>query len=569
MNQSQDAATLALTGILPSILILACLLSWPISIAILALYRRAVRRSMSMRRGQGLATSRPASGPPPAGAAVPIVEGYADMAPAPEAERLARALVRRPWNAAAAYAAGGLTFALIVTLTYLVANGMTELYPIRFAVLFWMFAWPMVITTVIVAASVRSTKAIVVGAYFAGLAALSVLALARSSETTIGQIALAWVLYNLPATILMLTFLARRIRAIGPLVFVFTAAALTGAQLVMAFVSSSLDFLRAVVELSMMFDVGTWRTLVTLALVGPIIFGFVGWVALKWIRRQYEAKRISDESVTIDAIWILFTVSHGVEFAMAHPAWSLGALAAFVAYKMVSGWFLRSLRNAALEGHAPRLLLLRSFSIGKESERLLDSLEKHWRRIGSIQMIAGYDLASRTIEPHELLDFASGKLARRFIDGPPALEQRMAERDTAPDADGRYRVNDFFCYDNAWRLALTRLVGDSDVVLMDLRGFSRKNAGCVFEIEQLAALAPLAKVIFLVDARTDDGLLRETLRNAAARLAPDSPNSDMASRGVRVFRAGQLGAAMVRRLLAELSAATVSSTRTALHSSTP
>ena len=50
MNQSPDAATVALTGVLPFILIAACLLSWPISLAILGTYRRAVRRSMSMRR---------------------------------------------------------------------------------------------------------------------------------------------------------------------------------------------------------------------------------------------------------------------------------------------------------------------------------------------------------------------------------------------------------------------------------------------------------------------------------------------------------------------------------------
>lgn len=561
-----DAATLALTGVLPFILLVACLLSWPISIAVLAMYRRAVRRSMSMRRGHD-AASRPAPPPATAGPAVAIIEGTNNASRSPAAQRLARELGTRLWMAAAAYAAGGMAFALIATAVYLIANGM-ELFPIRFVTLFWMFAWPAVITTAMVAGSVRSTKGTIVGAYFAVLVLLGAVGMSRSPDLTWGQIAVSWALYNLPATVLMLTFLARRIRAVGPLVFVLTVVALAGSQIVLTFFDMNASALRAVVTVQIWFGVGTTRTYATLIVLGLVAFAFVGWITLKWIRRQYEAKRISDESVTIDAIWILFGVSHGVEFVFAHPAWALAAPVAIVAYKVVSSRLLAALRSAP-DGGAPRLLLLRSFSIGKDSERLLDSLEKHWRRAGSIQMIAGYDLASRTIEPHELLDFASGKLARRFIDGPETLERRMAERDTAPDADGRYRVNDFFCYDNAWRLALTRLVGDSDVVLMDLRGFSRANAGCVFEIEQLAALVPLAKVIFLVDARTDDALLKETLGSAAARLAPDSPNSDMVNRGVRVFRAGELGAAMVRRLLAELSAATASSSRTALHSSTP
>jgi hypothetical protein len=567
MNQSPDAATVALTGVLPFILIAACLLSWPISLAILGAYRRAVRRSMSMRRDHSYAAAQPVPSPATAAPLVAIIETRNDGSLSPDAQRLARELGTRLWMAASAYAAGGMAFALITTTVYLSANGM-ELLPLRFVTLFWMFAWPAVITTAMVGASVRSTKAMIVGVYFAVLVLLGAASVSRSADLTWGQIAIAWALYNLPATALMLTFLARRIRAVGPFVLVFTVVALAGAQLVLTFFDMNESALRAVVSVQMWFGVGTIRTLAALIVLGLVVFAFLGWIAVRWIRRQYEAKRISDEAITIDAIWILFGVSHGVEFVFAHPVWALAAPVAILAYKVVSSRLLLAFHGAP-DGGAPRLLILRSFSIGKDSERLLDSLEKHWRRVGSIQMIAGYDLASRTIEPHELLDFLSGRLDRCFIHGPETLERRIAERDTAPDVDGRYRVNDFFCYDNAWRLALTRLVDDSDVVLMDLRGFSRANTGCVFEIEQLAALVPLAKVIFLVDARTDDALLRETLASAAARLGPDSPNSDMATRGVRVFRAGKLGAAMVRRLLAELSAAAASSTRTALHSSTP
>ena len=126
-------------------------------------------------------------------------------------------------------------------------------------------------------------------------------------------------------------------------------------------------------------------------------------------------------------------------------------------------------------------------------------------------MIAGVDLAHRTVEPHEFLDFISGKLARRFIGGAADLEQRMQERDMRPDRDHRFRVNDFFCYDDTWKMVLSRLVRDSDAVLMDLRGFSRQNAGCVFELGELARMVPLERVVFIVDRRTDEQLLAETL----------------------------------------------------------
>ncbi len=92
-------------------------------------------------------------------------------------------------------------------------------------------------------------------------------------------------------------------------------------------------------------------------------------------------------------------------------------------------------------------------------------------------MIASDDLATRTIEPHEFLDFVARKLARRFIDGYATLTRRLNEMDVLPDRDGRFRVNDFFCYDDRWRMVLSSLVRESDAVLMDLRGFTCRNAG--------------------------------------------------------------------------------------------
>jgi hypothetical protein len=176
-------------------------------------------------------------------------------------------------------------------------------------------------------------------------------------------------------------------------------------------------------------------------------------------------------------------------------------------------------RTPSAAGRGWNLLLLRSFSIGPASERLFDALERHWRRSGSIQMIAGYDLASRTVELHELMDFASGKLARRFIDGRPALERRLREMDLQPDRDGRYRVNDFFCYGDTWRDVLLALIRNTDLVLMDLRGFSQKNAGCVFEIQELVRAVPMERIVFVVDSATDRPLLERTFAAAQSGTA--------------------------------------------------
>ena len=123
-----------------------------------------------------------------------------------------------------------------------------------------------------------------------------------------------------------------------------------------------------------------------------------------------------------------------------------------------------------LTGLVP-FILIASGTLAFPISFVLIRLYKHWRHVGSIQMIAGPDLATTTVEPHEFLEFLRGRLARRFIDGPQALNLRLAEMDLERDQDGRFRVNDFFCREETWRTTLSHLVNQSEVVLMDLQIF--------------------------------------------------------------------------------------------------
>jgi hypothetical protein len=363
----------------------------------------------------------------------------------------------------------------------------------------------------IVAATSRREIIAAVTLYFIVLFTMAAIAMPASPDLTWGQVVLLWVLTDLPATVLLITCLSRRVRAVGPLVLVFLWLALIGT--LAAFSVAALDdsYLRLLIDVASVVNLGAVAVFLTVAGVGFLVFAVLGWLALSWIRRRYDAKKISDESITVDAIWLLFAVSHTIGLVFEGPMWVLGGVAAFGAYRLCAVAGFRWLRAQDAAGRRPVLLMLRSFSIGRDGERLFHAIDKHWRRVGSIQMIAGVDLAWTTIEPHELLDFTTGRLARRFIDGPAALDQRMSERDLGPDRDLRFRVNDYFCYDDTWKMVLLRLVHESDTVLMDLRGFSRENAGCVFEIRELARLVSLDRVVFIVDGRTDEQLLAATL----------------------------------------------------------
>jgi hypothetical protein len=537
------------------VLLLGAILAWPVSWALLALYKRAVRRSM-MQSSHPRPTAATTAPPDPApvdtatvpGAAV-VLQALDGQTSRPEAKTLSAQLESGPTFTFLVYAAGGVAYAIVCAVATTVATRI-EFLPLRTLMFGWTFAWPIVIAAGLVLPRGHRLRPLALVAHFAGLAVIVGTAVSISPSFSWAQGAGFWGLNNLPATLLLLPFFSRHVRAVGPLVMTFLLVTLMGAQVALSVLAGSDRQLLVLADISLATGLGAGATLAMVALVGVAVFAALGWLALSWIGRRYRAKRISDQSVTLDAVWLLFAFTHLIGLVFEHPAWVVAIAVAFAAYKAATragfSWGRRARKRPE---NAPVLLLLRSFALGRASERLFDALEKHWRHVGSMQLIAGVDLASRTIEPHELLDFASGKLARRFIDGAGSLAVRMKERDLDPDPDLRYRVNDFFCFDNAWRLVLLRLVDESDVVLMDLRGFTAQNAGCVFEIRQIVTLSALDRVVFIVDQHTDEALLTSTLRDAAATV----PRTTAITVGV--FRAEQQTGADVRRLLRVLAEA--------------
>jgi hypothetical protein len=209
----------------------------------------------------------------------------------------------------------------------------------------------------------------------------------------------------------------------------------------------------------------------------------------------------------------------------------------FVAYKLTATAGFRLVRTRAEnDAQALKLLVLRVFSLGTRSERLFANFTKLWRHMGSVQLIAGPDLATSTVEPHEFLDFLAGRLQRRFITGPDTLEQRLSETEQRRDNDGRFRITDFFCHDDTWQMVFDRLKKDSDVVLMDLRGFSQSNRGCMFEIKELLDGMLLRHIVFVVDRTTDERFLSQVLADTWANATKASPNWNDPAPRVRLYR---------------------------------
>ena len=134
-----------------------------------------------------------------------------------------------------------------------------------------------------------------------------------------------------------------------------------------------------------------------LVVLGLAAFGVVGWLTLRWIGSRYKRKEMSDQSIIIDAIWLLFGVVQSIFLVFGGDLWILAGLLAFVVYKIVAwaGFSLLGYKEPPIR-KSPTLLLLRVFSLGKRSERLFDALAMHWRYAGSIRLIAGPDLVTTT-----------------------------------------------------------------------------------------------------------------------------------------------------------------------------
>jgi hypothetical protein len=472
-------------------LVLAALLCPILTVIILAWFRAAVRRSMKAR--VGVAATSP---PPPSRSNAPG-SAWLKVCPAgqPPARGplvdLAHARVRRT---TAWYVAAGLVFALVAALVQEGWGG----HPSRIAGPMFGYVWPLVLTVVFVAGLSRRRTLLLLAGY-----ALVGLLISRGSPVGVLSLAVLWGVNALVPTLFILAVAARPLRAVGP----FLAPSVVAAGVAMAaggglagwLADAGLNPIAALVLAVMVIGLG----------------GGLGLLTIPLVARRYRRKAASDQSLLVDQWWLLFSVVH-TALSLDRGPIAVAMLLPYVGYRVVVGIGRRRAGREAARYRPVQLLLLRVFGDRGRSQWLMRDLGVHWRHIGSIEMIAGPDLISENMEPHEFLDFLLRRLSRRFIITPDDLRHRLAAMDLRPDADGRFRVNEFYCHDDTWQPTLNALVGVADIILVDLRGLARARQGVVYEINQLASLGLLGRVVALVDHTTDLPFLQETLDLAGA-----------------------------------------------------
>jgi hypothetical protein len=570
--------------------VLTALITLPIAIvialALIRLYRHRVERSMRI----GAGAPAKLSSPQPAAFPQNTLE-IEFIAPDGVTPRVARAapvvdkIGRQAWLVAAIIAGAASLQPLTSAAAILVAVNFNPSSKVVLKSVLLFGSFYLILATPVALAPTMVLKP---RPRFLALAVMILIAALGASDAVIGGSSLElWLMLASVPTLAVLLLNARRLRAVGPIVFAAILLLLfgAGASAVYAAVDAweaigPLRFVRDDLSQLPIFDAFSryffdeigrlplpemmaainefvrnptsvvqaehpeaLTTAVKLRSVGILLaatgFGVAAALALPWwIARSYQARRASDAMLTIDIMMVIFTIA-GFVTQLAAFGWVLApaAPAGFAGYKLSVRWCLRRRRRSAPTAAPRTLLLLRVFGFDKRTQRLLDDLGQRWRYLGPIRLIGGADLAYATLEPHEFFAFLSGRLTRAFIKDLGDLNRRLVETTAVPDPDGLYRVEDFFCHNDTWRMTVSRLARDAHAVLMDLRGFTPANRGCIFEIEELVASVAVIRVVLIVDDSTDVAFLEQTIEGAWRAMPSDSPNAVEGPYRVRILKA--------------------------------
>ena len=224
-------------------------------------------------------------------------------------------------------------------------------------------------------------------------------------------------------------------------------------------------------------------------------------IGLSWL---YENGYVSELSLLAFCTLLIISIIHlsDTEADIATIPALIGILILWLGFTVTA--YAITLRAISVPLSSPRtLLMLRVFSKDSSTERLLDTIQNRWRYAGPVLQIGGPDLAKINIDPYEMMKFLTFRAYELFLPGEISRTDIKKYLDLGPDCEGRFRINEVFCFESAWRSTVESLIDISDVIFLDLRGFKRERAGVSYEMELLAQNNRLERVVIVGNNATD------------------------------------------------------------------
>lgn len=394
----------------------------------------------------------------------------------------------------------GLTILMALTRTLIMqiaADGPITLLTV--ATLGAAYSWPVI---PVIAVLGRWRRRHMVGALLLWFVAAVALLSWRTTETVSFAQVFQWMLFDigLPLVVVTSLCLGGATRAVGPWLAPLFILLCWSSQ-------AGVDLLaRLVNEQSHAID---WLLRYFSPVAGIALFALLPWIIAWWpvraigrrLAKAYSERQISELFYLFTAVWTIALTGPALG---AIPGSGWHALAYFLPLLWIpaGAWLMQQTIGARKNGRPPTLLVLRVFQQDANVQDLFDRVIERWRLTGNTVLIAGTDLLDRTIDVEDIFTFLDGRLGERFIHHSDDLARRLAGFEWQSDVEGRYRVNECYCHDSTWKLALAELLRISDVILMDLRNFQSANEGCLHELRELAALPGHARVVVLINHHT-------------------------------------------------------------------
>jgi hypothetical protein len=528
-----DPFTFTLTGMMPFALVIALIIAYPLSLWLLGRYRAAVSKAMAKNSRQGNNENSTGASPADNNIALTTAPPFENLSPGSPLG-VNKIVYRRPWLSALMHFIAGLIFALLMAFATLLSQQLS-LSTMRISMYAVVYFWPVVICIALVATITMRQYLIIFGGYLFLFLIVAAIAISRSPNSSWLQIFNLWNLLNSIPSIALLLVISKQTSAVGPLVFVFLFITIMGGLAFHHFVVATPSLMKFVIDIAVKIGIGGYMTTFLLFATGFLLFAIPGWALIRIVKTRYKNKKTGDQAIMLSTVWIVFGFVYSMSLVWDGKFWVLIGFSIVFIYLLLTRLMEKWLCAKYTFGDGSSLLFLRVFALGKRSKNLFSRVSKYRRFNGSIQLISGPDLFNATLEPHEFFDFITGKLARRFIHNAEDLAIRIAEMDKKPDADGRYRVNDFFCHNDTWKMVLSSLVHQSRIILMDLRSFGKNNKGCQYEISELLNLISFTRILFVTDKTTDQAFLKITLEQSFHNLRADSPNKPYGYEQLRIF----------------------------------
>lgn len=394
----------------------------------------------------------------------------------------------------------GLTLLIALTRTVItqwIADGPITIKTV--ATLGAAYAWPVLPVLAVIG---RWSRWRFVGAMLLWFVAAVALLTWRTTEAVSFVQVLKWMSFDIGLPLLVVTALCLggTSRAIAPWLAPLFVLLLWSSQAGIDLLAAAFEANNPIAHAFISFFGGT-GAIVAAALLPWLIAWWPVRQVGRWLAHAYRRQAISELFYLFTAVWLI-TLTGPALGAIHNLGW--GALVVFTPLLWIplAAWLMPHLAPKP-EGRPPTLLVLRVFQQDVNVQALFDKVIERWRLTGNTVLIAGTDLVDRTIDADDIFTFLDGRLGERFIRHPSDLNARLAAFEFQPDRDGRHRVNECYCHDTTWQQALDGLVGSSDVVLMDLRNFKERNAGCIHELKVLANAPGTLRVVVLSNNETE------------------------------------------------------------------